>query len=138
MQLKMLTKNMEKANKKIATAFKSAHSLHNLKQSSFEVLYALLQAPDNTLTPSKLLEMTHITSGSLTTRVDKLIDKNLVQKNKNQKDKRGRTITLTKEGFDLISSVLEHHHTYLENVFSPLNPKQCEKLNRLLQIWLKE
>ncbi len=129
---------MVKANKKIASAFKSAHNLYDLKQSSFEVLYALLRAPEHTLTPSKLLKLTHITSGSLTSRVDKLIDKNLVQKNKSEQDKRGRTITLTQEGYDLITRVLDHHHHYLESVFSPLNPKQCEKLNRLLETWLRE
>lgn len=136
-QMKQFVSNLEKANKRLSSAFKHDHAAFELKKSSFDVLYALYSAPEHTLTPSRLVEITHITSGSLTTRVDKLLAKNLVKKTKNAKDKRGRTITLTDKGYTLISNSLEQHKHHLESVIAPLSPKQCATLNSLLNVWLE-
>ena len=105
----------------------------DLKKSSFEVLAALYHAqPDCALTPNELIELTHITSGSMTSRIDKLSKKGWVERVSNKKDKRSVKVSLTKSGKGVIEEALKTHETAVSSILSCLTEKEQHRLAKLL------
>jgi len=105
----------------------------DLKKSSFEVLAALYHAqPDYALTPNELIELTHITSGSMTSRIDKLSKKGWVERVSNKKDKRSVKVSLTKSGKVVIEEALKTHETAVSSILSCLTEKEQHRLAKLL------
>ena len=74
-----------------------------LKKASFEVLSTLFYSGvPYSLTPNQLLDRTHVTSGSMTSRIDKLVKKGWVERVVNSQDKRSIKVSLTSSGKSVI------------------------------------
>ena len=102
-----------------------------LNASDFSILEALLHKgplPINTIGEKVLL-----TSGSMTAAVNRLRDKNLVERIKAPSDGRCFYIHLTPSGRNLINRAYEKHAQNLEKVASVLNPEERGELVRLLK-----
>lgn len=100
--------------------------------SDFAVLEALLHKgplPINEIGKKVLL-----TSGSITTAVDRLEDKKLVERRAHGTDRRAKIVHLTKEGRKLITRVYADHAADMERLASAsLTKKERETLIRLLK-----
>ena len=131
-----LLNNLEIISKKLTSNRSKELSKFDLKKSTFDILYALLMEPGHQLKPSQLIKMTGITSGSLTTRVDKLVQKDLVQRVKNDKDKRIKSIKMKEKGLVLITEIVKTHNHELSKLIDPLTKDDCISLNYLLRKWL--
>ncbi len=120
-----------KASHSIAAhANKSIESL-GMCSSDFAVLEALLHKgplPVNTIGKKVLL-----TSGSITTAVDRLEQKGLVERFDVPDDRRVRQVRLTKEGNKLIKSAFAKHEKDLKAATSTLSEKELDTLVRLLK-----
>ena len=117
------------ANKRMDEVFSEI----DLKKSSFEVLAALLNAaPECALTPNKLMELTHITSGSMTTRIDKLSKKGWVERISNSSDKRSIKVALTDSGRSVIESAVAKHEEAVDKLLGNLTEKEQQRLLKLL------
>lgn len=76
-----------------------AYARHGLQSWEFDVLAALRRAGEPyQLTPGQLLKETHVTSGTMTTRVDRLTGRGLVVRDAHPGDGRGVLVRLTDEG----------------------------------------
>jgi MarR family transcriptional regulator, 2-MHQ and catechol-resistance regulon repressor len=99
--------------------------------SDFAVLEILLHKgplPVNTIGRQVML-----TSGSITTAVDRLEKKRLVRRKACPNDRRVTYVTLTAEGRTLIRRVFRVHANRLEMVFHPLSATERSALAMLLK-----
>jgi len=99
--------------------------------SDFAVLEILLHKgslPVNTIGRQVML-----TSGSITTAVDRLEAKNLVQREACPDDRRVTYVKLTALGRTLIQRVFKIHASRLETVFEPLTATERTDLAALLK-----
>src|SRR5689334_21952613 len=99
--------------------------------SDFAVLEALLHKgplPVNTIGRKVLL-----TSGSITTAVDRLESQGLVERRAHPTDRRARIVHLTAEGKRLIQAVFAEHERDLERAISVLSVAERATLVRLLK-----
>ena len=58
------------------------------------------------LTPGQLLRQTHVTSGTMTNRVDRLVARGAVTRESHPEDGRGVLVGLTDEGLRLVDTAL--------------------------------
>jgi MarR family transcriptional regulator, 2-MHQ and catechol-resistance regulon repressor len=99
--------------------------------SDFAVLEILLHKgplPVNTIGRSVML-----TSGSITTAVDRLEKKRFVRRQACPKDRRVTYVALTATGRTLIRRVFDAHASHLERVFEPLSGAERSALATLLR-----
>jgi MarR family transcriptional regulator, 2-MHQ and catechol-resistance regulon repressor len=99
--------------------------------SDFAVLEILLHKgplPVNTIGRQVML-----TSGSITTAVDRLEEKRLVRRQACPNDRRVTYVRLTATGRTLIRRVFKVHATRLESVFEPLSAAERTVLATLLK-----
>ena len=91
----------------LATHRKRAFSAHHIEGWEFDVLAALRRAGrPYRLSPGQLLRETHVTSGTLTNRVDRLVARGAVTRDPDPDDGRGMLVTLTPAGLELVDAAL--------------------------------
>ena len=100
--------------------------------SDFAVLEALLHK--GPLPVNEIGKKVLLTSGSITTAVDRLEQKGLVQRRAHGTDRRAKVVHLTKEGRTLITRVYSDHADDMERLVSAsLSKKERETMIRLLK-----
>jgi DNA-binding MarR family transcriptional regulator len=110
---------------------------HNLDSWEFDVLAALRRTgPPFTLSPGTLATQTHVTSGTMTTRVDRLLERGFVTRFPDEIDRRGVLVALTTEGQSAvdgaIKDLLDREKTALSGLSSPEQERLAELLRDLL------
>jgi MarR family 2-MHQ and catechol resistance regulon transcriptional repressor len=99
--------------------------------TDFAVLEVLLHKgplPVNTIGKKVLL-----TSGAITTAVDRLEEKGLVERLDSPSDRRVRIVSLTKEGTRQIKVAFAEHQKHLDLAVSPLTKDEQRQLVELLK-----
>lgn len=117
-----------------ATSALEAHAVRNIESlgichSDFAVLEALLHKgplPVNTIGKKVLL-----TSGSITTAVDRLEKRGLVERKWDEEDRRVCLVHLTKTGHELIAKAFADHAVAMEQAVAGLNEKERATLVNL-------
>lgn len=126
-------------NKSLTESLEKEFAKTGLKKASFEVLSALFHSGTPfSLTPNQLLDRTHITSGSMTTRIDKLVKKGWVERVVNKKDKRSIQVSLTDSGQTVIEQAMKEHEKNLSKLLSVLTEKEQVRLSGILTKFLSK
>ena len=100
--------------------------------SDFAVLEALLHK--GPLPVNEIGKKILLTSGSITTAIDRLEAKGLVERRAHGTDRRARVVHLTKDGRKMIAKAYADHAADMERLASAsLNRKERETLIRLLK-----
>jgi MarR family transcriptional regulator, 2-MHQ and catechol-resistance regulon repressor len=102
-----------------------------ISDTDFRVLEALLHKgplPVNTIGPK-----VHLTPGSISVAVDRLLEKGLVSRAESPDDRRVRIVALTKAGKDLIVPIFRKHSVEIGKVFADTNPKELQILEGVLK-----
>ena len=99
-------------------ARREAFDTHGLEPWEFDVLAALRrEGPPYALSPGRLLQVTLVTSGTMTNRIDRLEAKRLVGRVPDPNDGRGVQVVLTGEGRarvdDALTDLLAHERSIL-------------------------
>ena len=107
---------------------------YGLNPASFDVLATLRRSgkPEG-LSPGELLDLTMVTSGTMTNRIDQLVKAGLVERASNPNDKRRFLIRLTKTGFLKIEKAITQHVEMQHQLVEGLSPVQLDDLNGLLK-----
>ncbi len=85
-----------------------AFAEHGLAGHEFDVLAALRRSgPPYERTPGQLIEATHVTSGTMTNRLDRLADRNLIVRRAHPGDGRQLLVRLTPLGKRRVDAALE-------------------------------
>lgn len=88
-------------------ARREAFALHDLELGEFDVLAALRRSGEPyALTPSQLVTATLVTSGTMTNRIDRLVQKGLVNRSPDPQDGRGVLVELTQLGKSTVDQAL--------------------------------
>lgn len=116
---------------------KRAFSEHGIEGWEFDVLSALRRAGEPyRLSPGQLLRETHVTSGTMTNRVDRLVKRGAVTRDPDPSDGRGVLVALTDEGLTLVdaalASLLRVEDELLEGWSEEDRDQFAEYLRRLL------
>jgi MarR family 2-MHQ and catechol resistance regulon transcriptional repressor len=131
----------EPATRVWGALWKAAHAIEQnavrsvsalgLGLSDFAVLEALLHKgplPVNSIGKRILL-----TSGSITTAIDRMESKKLVRRTVDPQDQRSRIVQLTPKGHELIECAFRQHAEDLEETMAVLRPNERKELIRLLK-----
>ncbi|MHB8761960.1 MAG: MarR family winged helix-turn-helix transcriptional regulator [Coriobacteriia bacterium] len=103
---------------------------HGLCASDFGMLEALLHR--GAMRVNEIADVVLLTSGSMTTAVDRLEAKGLVRRSVCDRDARARVVELTESGLALIQPAYAAHAEAIERVFAPLAEAERTQLLELL------
>lgn len=114
-----------------------AFEAQDLHLWEFDVLAALRRAGQPyQLTPSQLIADTHVTSGTMTNRIQRLAEKGLVVRRNHPDDGRGALVELTARGLAAADEALSRLVDAEQDLVAALDPDQREQLAGLLRILL--
>jgi len=122
---------LSKAARSVADRANESIAHTGLGTTDFAILEALLHKgpmPVNTIGKKLLL-----TSGSITTAVDRLVAKGFVARNDHPDDRRVRVVQLTADGRSLIGPAYARHEKDLEQLVSVLTATERTTLVNLLR-----
>lgn len=124
-------------NKTLELAFLHCYDQHGLKQGEFDVLATLRRAGEPySLSPSQLHQSMLLSSGAMSSRLDKLEQRQLIARRHCTEDRRVVHVSLTDSGKALIEKVLPEHIALQQSLMGDLSPEQQQQLNGLLKVWL--
>ncbi len=109
------------------------HRSFDLKPGEFDVLATLKRENKRYLTPSELYQSMLLTSGAMTSRLDRLEKKMLIQRKHCQQDRRKVLVSLTSTGKKLINTAYPAHFVLLEKLLSSIANKDKQLLANLLK-----
>ncbi|MFV3387812.1 MarR family winged helix-turn-helix transcriptional regulator [Pseudomonas sp. NY15364] len=105
---------------------------HGLQAGEFDLLATLRRSGEPyALMPTALYESAMISSGGMTSRIDRLEKAGLIERRKHPSDRRGVLVALTPAGFELIDGMLEGHVANLQRVLSGLTADEQRTLHEL-------
>jgi MarR family 2-MHQ and catechol resistance regulon transcriptional repressor len=102
-----------------------------ISDTDFRVLEALLHKgplPVNTIGPK-----VHLTPGSISVAVDRLLEKGLVTRAESPDDRRVRVVALTKSGKDLIVPIFRKHSAEIARMFADVDATELQILESVLK-----
>jgi MarR family 2-MHQ and catechol resistance regulon transcriptional repressor len=102
-----------------------------IDDTDFRILEALLNKgplPVNAIGPK-----VYLTPGSISTAVDRLLDRGLVRRVESPEDRRVRIVSLTAKGKDLIAPIFRKHAAEIRKVFADASPKELRALATTLK-----
>jgi DNA-binding MarR family transcriptional regulator len=117
-------------------ARREAFAAHDLEPWEFDVLAALRREGEPyTLSPGRLLQVTLVTSGTMTNRIDRLEAKGLVARVPDPRDGRGVQVVLTADGRARVDAgltdLLAHEREILSALSAPDRDLLADLLRRL-------
>jgi MarR family transcriptional regulator, 2-MHQ and catechol-resistance regulon repressor len=102
-----------------------------IDDTDFRILEALLNKgplPVNTIGPK-----VNLTPGSISTAVDRLVERGLVSRVESPQDRRVRVVSLTTKGRELIAPIFRKHAAEIRKVFGDASPKELRALEGTLK-----
>ncbi|HVY40661.1 MAG TPA: MarR family transcriptional regulator [Polyangia bacterium] len=120
-----------KAHRTLARHAHLSIAAHGIGLSDFTILEALLHK--GPLLVSELGRIVQLTSGAMTTAVDRLESQRLVERSSGASDRRARIVTLTREGRALITRIFGQHSANLDTAASGLTAAERQTLIALLK-----
>jgi DNA-binding MarR family transcriptional regulator len=122
-----LAKHLERAIQETLSEF-------GLSIGEFDVLAALRRSGQPyQLSPTELFNTLMVSSGTMTHRIDRLEQTELVKRIPDPSDRRGMLIVLTDKGFTLIEKALEAHVSNEHRILRLLEESEREALILLLR-----
>jgi DNA-binding MarR family transcriptional regulator len=115
----------------------NAFSAHDLESWEFDVLAALRRSgPPYRLSPGQLLRETLVTSGTMTNRVDRLVERGLVTRHDHPNDRRGVLVELTDAGREAVDAALLELMSAEHQITAALDVADHDQLARTLRLLL--
>ncbi|MFB2641605.1 MarR family winged helix-turn-helix transcriptional regulator [Shewanella bicestrii] len=125
-----LTKYME-------NAIALCHGEFGLGQGEFDVLATLRRSGEPyMLSPSQLYQSMMLSSGAMTSRLDRLENKGLIAREHSKEDRRAVHVSLTAEGKALIDAALPKHIQCQSALLAGVPSAEREILQQILKTWL--
>ena len=102
-----------------------------IDDTDFRILEVLLNKgplPVNTIGPK-----VNLTPGSISTAVDRLVERGFVSRVERPEDRRVRVVSLTERGKELIAPIFRKHAAEIRRVFADAGPKELRALEATLK-----
>jgi DNA-binding MarR family transcriptional regulator len=115
-------------------ARRTAFSASDLELWEFDVLSALRRAgAPYQLSPKALLLQTLVSSGTMTNRIDRLVERELVERETDPNDGRGILVVMTERGRDRVDSAIALLLLGESELLDGLSTLERERLSTLLR-----
>ncbi|MCX4819136.1 MarR family transcriptional regulator [Streptomyces sp. NBC_01142] len=109
--------------------FRSFAAKRGLELGEFDVLTTLQRSgPPYRLTAGSLLKAAMVTSGAITNRIDRMEAKGLVERVRDDEDRRTVKIQLTEHGHDITREYMAAHLANEARMLGELDREECEQL----------
>ncbi|WP_319534233.1 MarR family transcriptional regulator [uncultured Vibrio sp.] len=115
--------------KQLETVFED----HQLSSIEFDIL-ATLRRSQVPLTPTELYQTLMLSSGAMSTRIEKLVQRGLIERIASEKDRRSCKVRLSEQGQQVLDAALEAH---VENMDTMLNMLEGDEKNQLAMLLKK-
>jgi DNA-binding MarR family transcriptional regulator len=120
--------------KHLDRARRAAFTASDLESWEFDVLSALRRAGQPyELSPKSLLQQTLVSSGTMTNRIDRLVERTLVERRTDPNDGRGILVTMTPEGRTRVDAAISRLLDSEGELLDALSPADQERLAGLLR-----
>lgn len=125
---------MERLTKHLERALQETFSDFGLNAGEFDVLATLRRSGQPyQLTPTELFNTLMVSSGTMTHRIDRLEQADLVKRIPDPSDRRGTLIQLTNKGFNVIEKAVEAHVANEHHLLIVLEEAERKVLAQLLR-----
>jgi DNA-binding MarR family transcriptional regulator len=115
-------------------ARRTAFSASDLELWEFDVLSALRRAGSPyQLSPKTLLQQTLVSSGTMTNRIDRLVERMLVERRTDPHDGRGILVVMTERGRDRVDSAISLLLQGESELLDGLSQSDQDRLSSLLR-----
>jgi len=115
-------------------ARRTAFAASDLELWEFDVLSALRRAgAPYRLSPKALLQQTLVSSGTMTNRIDRLVERGLVERHTDPNDGRGILVDMTSRGRERVDAAISQLLRAESELLSGLPPVEQERLSSLLR-----
>ncbi|TQL47235.1 MarR family transcriptional regulator [Homoserinimonas aerilata] len=115
-------------------ARRAAFTASELESWEFDVLSALRRAGDPyQLSPKALLQQTLVSSGTMTNRIDRLVQRGLVTRRTDPNDGRGILVSMTAQGQARVDAAISELMQAERAILGHLAPAEQERLAGLLR-----
>ena len=117
----------------------AALAVHKLTLGQFDILATLRRiGNDNGMTPTQLLQNVMLTSGGMTSRLDRLTALGFISRKADPDDRRGVVVNLTVKGRRVIDSATATRFEEALTSMPELTPSEQKILVGLLRRWLNQ
>lgn len=114
----------------------SVYERYGLSEPEFDLLASLRRAGAPFALPAgELAAHTMVTTGGLTKRVDRLVERGLVEREEAGDDRRRRLVRLTDAGRTLIDEAFTAHLANEHRLVALLPPDEADQLAHTLRTW---
>jgi DNA-binding MarR family transcriptional regulator len=121
-------------SKHLDRARRSAFERASLESWEFDVLSALRRAGSPyQLSPKQLLQQTLVSSGTMTNRIDRLVDRGLVVRHTDPHDGRGVLVVMTAEGLTRVDAAITRLVASEAELLGSLSAADQDRLAGLLR-----
>lgn len=120
-----------KAHRSMARHAQRSIAAHEVGFSDFAILEALLNK--GPMLVNEIGRRIHLTSGSITSAIDRIEERGLVARTPDADDRRARTVSLTRSGRALITRIFDEHKANLDAAADGLSRAERETLIALLK-----
>src|SRR5690625_3795066 len=120
----------------LAAARREAFSGVGLEGWEVDMLVALRRRGDDALSTAALMQQSLVTSGTMPSRIDKLVARSLVSKSRSPHDGRAVEVRLRPEGIALVDAAMEALLTAERDLLEPLGEHGRGELARTLRALL--
>ncbi len=107
-----------------------------LTAPQFMVLHTLIRRPDG-CSMSELAEASQQVSATMTGIVDRLYERGLVQRSREEKDRRSVRILLDPSGMELLNQIVHKQKEQFARLLADLLPDECQQMLNSLSLYLE-
>lgn len=110
---------------------------HSIESWTYDVLATLRRCGEPyELSPGDLVRQTMVTTGAITNRIDRLVERGLVERHHSDADRRRVIVRLTPNGRRLVDQVAPGHYALEHELLAPLDPPARRQLAESLRTLL--
>ncbi len=121
-------------SKHLDRARRAAFTASGLESWEFDVLSALRRAgKPYQLSPKALLQQTLVSSGTMTNRIDRLVERDLVERHTDPNDGRGTLVTMTQAGRERVDAAISQLLIAEGDLLDALSTTDQDRLAGLLR-----
>jgi len=125
---------VDRLSRHLDRARRAAFTTSGLEPWEFDVLSALRRAGNPyELSPKSLLQQTLVSSGTMTNRIDRLVERDLVERRADPGDGRGILVTMTAAGRQRVDSAIATLLVSETELLDALSSPEQERLAALLR-----